>query len=131
MQDPSKMEAKIITVIDAITNGNFGNDAVNLFLNKVNDWIIELESTPNVKNEQIERWKKFFIEFKREIPDSAFPYLLRFGSDVSEIKDICSTAIAKKEIYDEIDSVILSNSNTNDSNIDSLVNDLVFNYEND
>ena len=61
MQDPSKMEAKIITVIDAITNGNFGNDAVNLFLNKVNDWVIELESTPNVKNEQIERWKKFFI----------------------------------------------------------------------
>lgn len=131
MQDPSKMEAKIITVIDAITNGNFGNDAVNLFLNKVNDWVIELESTPNVKNEQIERWKKFFIGFKKEIPDSAFPYLLRFGSNVCEIKDICSTAIAKKKIYDEIDSVILSNSNTSDSNIDSLVNDLVFNYEND
>ncbi len=130
MQNPNKMEPKIITVIDAITNGSFGVDAINLFLEKLNLWKEELAAVPETKEEQIVRWNKYFDDFKEDVPDSCFPYLLQYGSDVDKIKDISSISLAKQRIYNRLNE-IFNAPNTNNNDVDSLVNDLVFNYENE
>ena len=130
MQNPSKMEPKIITVIDAITNGNFGDAAINLFLEKLKLWKEELASIPEIKEEQIIRWNKYFDSFKEPVSNSCFPYLLQYGSNVDRIKDISSISLAKTKIYNRLQD-IFNAPNTTNNDVDALVNDLVYNYENE
>lgn len=132
MQDPTKMESKIITVLDAVTSGAFGLSAKKACLEKINDWILELNSYHEIKKEQKERWEKYFREQLEPIDDDEFPYIEKYVMESDSVKKIVSISRAQKSITRNFKTIMeekqlsaLSSINK----IDSLLHDLVFNYD--
>ena len=139
MQDPAKMESKIITVLDAITNGSFGVDAKEICLQKIESWIRELSSQPGYKEIQIDRWTTYInsiIENNNNNNNETdeFDFIKKYTTELDSVNKILSVNNSRKNILFELKNIIkeeqdLSISTT--SQIDKLINMLVFNYENE
>jgi len=133
MQDPSKMESKIITILDAITSGVFGIEAKRNCLEKVNEWIKEL-NYPEYKNVQIKRWERYFREKIEKIDDDEFPYLNKYVNEKEKVKDIISISRTSENILSDVKNIMEENEYKNLSStnkIDNLLQLLVFNYDNE
>lgn len=133
MQDPSKMESKIITILDAITSGVFGIEAKRNCLEKVNEWIKEL-NYPEYKNVQIKRWERYFREKIEKIDDDEFPYLNKYVNENEKVKDIISISRTSENILSDVKNLMEENEYKNLSStnkIDNLLQLLVFNYDNE
>lgn len=134
MQDPAKMESKIITVLDAITNGSFGVDAKEICLQKIDSWIRELSSQPGYKEIQIDRWTTYINSLIEETPTDEFDFIQKYTSELDRVNKILSISNSRKNILNELRNIIKEEQNINVSTtnqIDKLVNMLVFNYENE
>ena len=132
MQDPTKMEGKIITVLDAITSGVFGKDAKKSCLEKVNTWMLELNSFGEIKKTQIDRWERYFREQIEKVDIDEFPYIEKYVDEKDRIIDIIATARAQNKIYNDFKNIMEENENINYSStneIDNLLHLLVFNYD--
>lgn len=132
MQDPTKMESKIITVLDAITSGVFGNVAKKNCLEKVNNWMIELNSFGEIKKIQIDRWERYFREQIEAIDENEFPYIVKYVEEKNNVMDILASSIAQKTVLNELKEIMnekeyLRTSSIN--KIDNLLHLLVFNYD--
>ena len=131
MQDPAKMEGKIITVLDAITNGSFGVDAKSLCLEKIDEWIKELSSQPGYKEVQIERWSNYIKSLINTENEDDFEFLRRYTDDYDKVKNILSISNSEQNILISLRNIIKEEQTINVSTIsqiDKLVNMLVFNY---
>lgn len=134
MQDPAKMENKIITVLDAITNGSFGPDAKSLCLEKINEWIKELSTQPGYKETQIERWSTYINSLIIKDINDDFDYIKQYTNDSDKVKNILSISNSQKNILEHLKNIIKEEQNINietTKQIDKLINMLVFNYENE
>jgi len=132
MQDPTKMESKIITVLDAITSGVFGTSAKKTCLEKVNEWVLELNSYNEIKANEIKRWEEYFREKLEAINDNEFPYIDKYVIESDMIHDVISSSRVHKSIYNDLKNTMEEKqykkaSTTN--KIDNLLHMLVFNYD--
>ena len=132
MQDPTKMEGKIITVLDAITSGVFGSDAKKSCLEKVNSWMMELNSYGEIRKTQIDRWERYFREQIEKVDSDEFPYISKYVDEKDRVIDIIATSRAQKTVSHELKQIMEEkyNGNYNAINkIDNLLHMLVFNYD--
>ena len=132
MQDPTHMEGKIITVLDAITSGIFGKDAKKSCLEKVNSWMLELNSYGEIKKTQIDRWERYFREQIEKVDSDEFPYIEKYVDEKDRVIDIIATARAQKKIYKDFKHVMEEKefvSHSSIHEIDDLLHLLVFNYD--
>lgn len=134
IQDPAKMESKIITVLDAITNGSFGVDAKELCLNKIDTWVKELSSQPGYREIQVDRWTTYINSLIDEKTNEEFDFIKKYTNDADKVNRILAISNSQKNILYELKNIIkeeqtIDISTTNQ--IDKLVNMLVFNYENE
>ena len=132
MQDPTKMENKIITILDAITSGVFGNDAKRQCLEKVNEWILELNSYSEYKNIQIDRWERYFREKLTAIDEDEFPYIMKYVEGCEKVKDIIEVSRTQENILNDFYNIMnekeyIKSSTTH--KIDEILHMLVFNYD--
>ena len=134
MQDPAKLESKIITVLDAITNGSFGNYAKEICLNKINEWIKELSSQPGYREIQIDRWTNHINSLITNKHIDEFDFLKQYTNESDNVKRILAISNSKINILNYLKDIIKEEQSTNISTttqIDKLINMLVFNYENE
>ena len=85
MQDPTKMELKIIAVMDAITSGTFDISLKKLFLQKVMDWMQELDRQSAFADAQVNRWQKFFASQIKISKTIDFYYISKYVSNYEQI----------------------------------------------
>lgn len=134
MQDPAKLESKIITVLDSITNGSFGNYAKELCLNKINEWIKELSSQPGYREIQIDRWTNHINSLITNETIDEFDFLKQYTNESDNVKRILAISNSKINILNYLKDIIKEEQSINVSStnqIDKLINMLVFNYENE
>ena len=134
MQDPAKMESKIITVLDAITNGSFGANAKELCLTKIDSWIKELSSQPGYKEIQVDRWTKYINSLIITNSNEEYDFIKKYTNDLDKVTKILSISNSQNNILLELKNIIKEeqiNNISTTSQIDKLVNMLVFNYENE
>ena len=134
MQDPAKMESKIITVLDAITNGSFGANAKELCLTKIDSWIKELSSQPGYKEIQVDRWTKYINSLIITNSNEEYDFIKKYTNDLEKVTKILSISNSQNNILLELKNIIKEeqiNNISTTSQIDKLVNMLVFNYENE
>lgn len=134
MQDPAKMESKIVTVLDAITNGSFGNDAKELCLNKIESWIRELSSQPGYKKIQVDRWTTYINSLIENNTNETFDFIKKYTNELDKVNKILAVSNSQQNILYELKNIIKEEQTINistTSQIDKLVNMLVFNYENE
>ena len=132
MQDPTKMDGKIITILDAVTSGVFGPVAKEICINKISMWLKEINNLNEYKEKQKERFVKYFRENKKELKDDLFPYIHHYSTDYEYLKDTLSISYSYNTIYNKLKDITNVESKGNDENkikIDNLLNLLVFSYE--
>lgn len=134
MQDPTKMESKIITILDAITSGVFGPSAKEICINKVQTWIKELNIQPGYKDIQKERWIKYLENNITPVENDNFPYLAHYVLEWDTLKKSISLSSSHKTTFKKLKNIMAEHeagSISSTIQIDNLLNILVFNYEND
>ncbi|MBQ7140333.1 MAG: hypothetical protein IJO32_02385 [Bacilli bacterium] len=134
MQDPSKMENKIITVMDAFASGLFGIDTKVLLLQKIDAWTNELETRAGINEMPKNRWINFIEEKMNsiEIDDKMYPYLAQFSTSWPQIKEILALSETHNEMYKYFNTIMNSRDDSIISvtnQVDNMLNNLVFNYD--
>ena len=134
MQDPTKMENKTVTILDAITNGTFSNEAKEMILQKINQWSKELDAQPSYSEIQVDRWSTYLNSFIENDESLNFYYLSKYTNQHENILKILNFSKSEKNILNGLKDIIKEEKGPNISKsqeIDKIINMLVFNYEND
>ena len=58
MQDPHRVERKLVTVLDAYANGLFGQEAKDSCTAKIEEWIAEMSAEPGFVEKQQAHWEQ-------------------------------------------------------------------------
>ena len=135
MQDPMKMDFKIVNIINSMISGIYGLDAKKLLLLNINKWTNELQSKAGVKEQNVYSFENFIKTKKAdiEVEVSKYPYLAGTSSwDV--IKANLENAYLNAELLKYFDDIFVQKENhipKRIEQIDLMLDDLVSNYDKD
>lgn len=132
MQDPEKMERKIIIVLDAFASGLFGGDTKGLCSSKIKQWIEELSSKSGFVEQQRENWKKVLESKKVAVNEEEFPVLKEHSPTWNKMKESLEVVQTHNEIYkyfNTIFNVPVENVTAVSAKIDEILDNLVGNYD--
>lgn len=132
MQDPEKMERRIIIVLDAFASGLFGGDVNGICSSKIKQWLDELSSKAGFVDEQRERWKKALLAKKVSINEDEFPILKQKSTAWAQLKDVLEIAETHDEIYNYFSNIFntpVENVASVSAKIDDILDSLVKNYD--
>lgn len=132
MQDPEKMERRIIIVLDAFASGLFGGDVNGICSSKIKQWLNELSSKAGFVDEQTERWKKALLAKKVSINEDEFPILKQKSTAWAQLKDVLEIAETHDEIYNYFCNIFntpVENVASVSAKIDDILDSLVKNYD--
>lgn len=134
MQDASKMENKVVPLLDTLTSGIFNEEEKEYFLNKITLWTNELGTKSNYKNIQINRWVDFLVYLLGEKNYDEYYYVKNYTNKYAEINKLTNINVSQRNIFyqltswiDEKEDITLNKKDQ----IDSIINLLIYNYEND
>lgn len=134
MQDPTRMERRIIVVLDAFASGLFGADSKGICSDKIRAWLEELSGRSGFVESQREQWTKAISGKKASIENEEFPYLSEFSTTWPKLKDSLEWAKTHDDIYQYFSSIFnasISNVSSISAKIDELLDSLVTNYDNE
>lgn len=132
MQDPEKMERRIIVVLDAFASGLFGRDVKGICSSKIKQWLDELSSKAGFVDEQRQQWKEALLTKKVSMNEAEFPILKKYSSTWDKLKDVLEIAEAHNEIYNYFSNIFnttVENVTSVSSKIDEILDNLVENYD--
>jgi len=134
MQDPAKMESRVIVVLDAFASGLFGTDAKGICASKIRGWLDELSARAGFIETQKQQWSTAICAKKVFINDTSFPYLKDNSSTWPELKEVLSWAETHENVYQYFSAIFntpINNSVSVESKIDEILDNLVTNYDNE
>ncbi|MEI0476399.1 hypothetical protein [Brachyspira pulli] len=134
MQDPSKMERRIIVVLDAFASGLFGPDANGLCSEKISIWIEELSNKSGFIENQRDQWSKALLDKIAFIDDSGFPLLVKYSPTWPKMKEVLTWANTHEYVYDYFYNIFnaeVKNVTMITEKVDEILDNLVNNYDNE
>ncbi|WFR58366.1 hypothetical protein QA584_04665 [Anaerocolumna sp. AGMB13025] len=134
MQDPTKMERRIIVVLDAFASGLFGADSKGVCSEKIKAWLSELSARVGFVEEQKTQWEKAIIGKKASLGQDEFPYLKQYSPTWEKLKDVLEWAKTHNDIYQYFSTIFnapVDNVASITAKIDDLLDSLVTNYDNE
>jgi HAMP domain-containing protein len=132
MQDPERMDRKIIAVLDAYVSGIFGPDAKGVCSEKITAWIDELSSKAGFIEAQRDQWSAALSGKAVFSDDKEFPYLTSNSPTWPQLKEVLSWAKTHGSIQDylsEIFNTPVDNVASVASQVDAILDNLVNNYD--
>ncbi|GAA0742242.1 hypothetical protein [Clostridium oceanicum] len=132
MQDPEKMERRIIVVLDAFASGLFGGDVKGICSSKIKQWVDELSTKPGFIDQQRQQWQNAFLVKKVDVNEEEFPILKQYSSTWDKLKDVLEIAETHNEIYNHFSNIFntpVENLASVSAKIDGILDNLVENYD--
>ncbi|GAA0725307.1 hypothetical protein GCM10008905_20450 [Clostridium malenominatum] len=132
MQDPEKMERRIIVVLDAFASGLFGGDVKGMCSSKIRQWLDELSSKAGFVEEQRQQWRNALIAKKASIDENEFPILKKHSNTWGKLKDVLEIAETHDVIYNYFSDIFntpVENVASISAKIDEILDSLVKNYD--
>lgn len=134
MQDPSKMERRIIIVLDAFASGLFGPDANGLCYEKIALWIDELSNKSGFIENQRDQWSKALLDKIVFINDEDFPLLSKYSTTWPKLKEVLTWANTHEYVYNYFYNIFnaeVKNVTLISEKVDEILDNLVNNYDNE
>ncbi len=134
MQDPTKMERRIIVVLDAFASGLFGADSKGICSDKIKAWLEELSGRVGFVEAQKEQWEKAIIGKKATLKPDEFPFLQKNSPTWPKLKEVLEWAKTHNDIYQYFSTIFntpIDNISSISAKIDALLDSLVTNYDNE
>ncbi|MDR2025211.1 MAG: hypothetical protein LBQ71_18675 [Hungatella sp.] len=132
MQDPTKMERKVIVVLDAFACGLFGGDSRGICADKIRAWLEELSERVGFVEAQRDQWSKAILGKTVTVSDNEFPYLRQNSPTWENLKKVLAWAKTHNDIYlyfSPIFNMRVENVASVAAKIDDLLDSLVTNYD--
>lgn len=132
MQDPEKMERRIIVVLDAFACGLFGGDENGICSLKIKQWLDELSSKAGFADKQRQQWENAILEKKVSINEDEFPILKQYSATWDKLKEALEIAETHEQIYNYFSNIFntpVGNVASVSSKIDDILDNLVNNYD--
>jgi hypothetical protein len=134
MQDPEKMERRVIVVLDAFASGLFGGDIKGICSKKIKEWLDELSSRVGFIEKQREQWQSAILAKKVSIDESNFSLLKDYSPTWGKMKDVLEFAETHDDIYEYFSNIFntrVENTASISAKIDEILDNLVKNYDNE
>jgi hypothetical protein len=87
LQDPTALERETVVLLDGITGGVFGVHGKTVCFDCIEVWLKELSQRSGFIEEQRKQWVQAFEEKKVPPMPNEFPYLQKYSSNWSVIRD--------------------------------------------
>lgn len=132
MQDPTKMERKVIVVLDAFACGLFGGDSRGICADKIRAWLEELSERVGFVEAQRDQWSRAILGKKATVSDNEFPYLHQNSPTWENLKKVLAWAKTHNDIYLYFSSIFnmrVESVASVAAKIDDLLDSLVTNYD--
>lgn len=99
MQDPHNIERKMITVLDAYSNGLFGPQAKENCAQKIDAWLTELKDEPGFVEEQEKSWEDSMLSMiDGRNAANRYPYTVKYAKNWKE----CNESINDMELHETL-----------------------------
>ena len=134
MQDPSKMERRIVVVLDAFASGLFGPDANGLCSEKISLWIEDLSNKSGFIENQRDQWSKALLDKIVFINDEEFPLISKYSPTWQKLKEVLTWANTHEYVYNYFYNIFnaeVKNVTMISEKIDEILDNLVNNYDNE
>lgn len=132
MQDPTKMERKVIVVLDAFASGLFGGDSKGVCADRIRAWLEELSERVGFVESQREQWARAILGKTAAVSDNEFTYLYQNSPTWEKMKIVLEWAKTHNDVYLYFSSIFntpVENINSVSAKIDDLLDSLVTNYD--
>lgn len=100
MQDPKYLPQDMVVVLDAYSNGLFGQGSTNECYEKIDSWITELSEQVGFVENQRENWKKALTSKITKTDISRFTYLNKYSENLDELQEAMDNTTIHENLYD-------------------------------
>lgn len=134
LQDPHNIERKMITVLDAYSNGLFGPQAKESCAQKIDAWLAELKEEPGFVEEQQESWESSMLSMiQGHSAANRYPYAVKYAKNWKECNDSINDMELHKTLLDYFKGIFERPSASNASlnaKLDELLETYISSYDN-
>lgn len=124
-ESPLELDKNFIVILDLISTGSYGDEAKELIINKLAEWLQKLNSENSIKNKQISIWQDFIKQYEREAVKMS--YLENYSPDIDILKRNLAISGSYTSIEEYLDNLIYSEKSN--KKIDDILADLIYEYE--
>lgn len=124
-ESPLELDKNFIVILDLISTGSYGDEAKELIINKLAEWLQKLNSENSIKNKQISIWQDFIKQYERETIKMS--YLENYSPDIDILKRNLAISGSYTSIEEYLDNLIYSEKSN--KKIDDILADLIYEYE--
>ncbi len=124
-ESPLELDKNFIVILDLISTGSYGDEAKELIINKLAEWLQKLNGENSIKNKQISIWQDFIQQYEREAIKMS--YLENYSPDIDILKRNLAISGSYTSIEEYLDNLIYSEKSN--KKIDDILADLIYEYE--
>ena len=132
LQNPSALGRKLIVILNAFSEGLFGPDTQKLCIDTFYAWREQLLRDMAVLTGQKQKWVRFYLTKKPDIPSGDFTYIREYTENGRALLESLSFARLHVAIYELFKGIFDAQSDKFQSvkdEIDSLLTTLVTNFD--
>lgn len=131
LQDPTKMDCKIILLLDALSSGVFDTEIKDLLLKKIDDWKLQLNTYDGFKQMQISRWENYFKSKDDNVRDidNYINDLVREKDFVNDTLHYSNFHVHMMEEFKKLMNEDVYTGYNHFDKIDKLLHMLIFDYD--
>jgi len=134
MQDPQAVERKMVTVLDAYSNGLFGPKSRQICAEKIEKWIAELSDEVGFVEEQQKNWEEsMFAMVDGDSFNKKYPYSAKRGTNWKECTRSMNEMGLHQKLLDYFKNIFEKKSGSTlslNARLDALLETYVSSYDN-
>ena len=125
LQNPVSLDKDFITILDLVASGTFGDEAKDVVLKKIGVWLTDLSSEKVIQDSNIDIWKNFIYDYSYN--DTIFNSIDNYVKDNDLIMENLNVTCSYERVLNHLESI--TNNNGSSKNVDKILEDLIFEYE--
>lgn len=132
MQDPIALPQDMVVVLDAYSNGLFGQGSTTQCYEKINNWIAELSERAGFVENQRENWKNALVSKVSKTDISSYTYLNNHADNLNEIQETMNNLTIHENLYEyfrEIFESEIQSTKRIEAALDELLDRLVSEFD--
>ena len=135
VQDPRQMERKMVTVLDAYSNGLFGPQARSLCAERIRSWIEELSQEPGFVEKQQKSWEEsMYSKVPANVDSNQYPLASKHAKNWNEVQSALNENAlygVLRDYFRDIFEKAASSTASLNSRLDELLETYVSSYDNE
>lgn len=135
LQSAQEVSSETIIIIDALTNGVFGNESRENCMGKFLSWQDEINQDESLRGVEISMWKSVLETRKAALPEeyaSAYQMLKEYSPVWDQIKTCLEDHLIHQQLNDDFRAILDANDSIQPNvkeSVDKLLSSLVTNFD--